>query len=296
MILRSWLFAIAASMSASHAPVLAATKAPLSLKPATPWHLDYAADSCRMMRIFGEVDQRIVLLMERFGPGDYFSLVVVGKPVAALRLLDGRPVKVGVRFGPVEGEQELTVMPASLTKLSGFMVSGISFAAIPEELYDGPRRITIEAGRESTVTTLAISRLARNDVILELESMAKPMAAMRKCTDELLTHWGIDVAQHAKRLKDAVPTENPGNWMRSGDYPRQMLIHGQQGLVNFRLMVGPDGKPTSCHIQRSTRPQEFDDAVCRGLMRRASFTPAIGADGKAIVSYFQSSVRFQISA
>ena len=120
------------------------------------------------------------------------------------------------------------------------------------------------------------------------------MAAMRRCTDELLTHWGIDLEQHRHLTRGVRPASNPGNWLNSKDYPTKLLRQGMQGIVQIRLSIDERGKPTACHIQQSTRPAEFDAAVCDGLMRRAEFEPALGAEGEPVPSYWHSSVRFEI--
>jgi hypothetical protein len=73
-----------------------------------------------------------------------------------------------------------------------------------------------------------------------------------------------------------------------------MLGIGQPAIVEFRLSIGADGVPLACHIQETTRPKEFDNAVCKSLMRRARFEPALDATGTAITSYYRNTVRFQI--
>ena len=73
-----------------------------------------------------------------------------------------------------------------------------------------------------------------------------------------------------------------------------MLRDGYEGIVNFRLLVDQAGKPTDCEVQRSTRPKEFDDAVCRAAMRRAEFEPALDAQGKPVPSYWIATVNFRI--
>jgi len=73
-----------------------------------------------------------------------------------------------------------------------------------------------------------------------------------------------------------------------------MLYAGQSAIVEFRMIVSDDGSPASCHIQSTTRPKEFDKAVCGSLMKRARFKPALDADGKPLASYYRNTVRFAI--
>ena len=61
--------------------------------------------------------------------------------------------------------------------------------------------------------------------------MKAVFAAMSNCTDELLDHWGIDVARHRERSRSVMPVSNPAKWMKSTDYPSEMLGKGQPGIV-----------------------------------------------------------------
>jgi len=152
----------------------------------------------------------------------------------------------------------------------------------------------LTADQEATIEWLEVRRGRLRAVRFMLGSMRKPMAAMRACTDELMTHWGIDLDAHRGLTRAAAPKSNPGDWISSRDYPRDLLRKGAQGLVQFRLSISAEGMPTQCHIQQSTRPEGFDKAVCETLMRRARFEPALGANGQPIASFWRSAVRFMM--
>jgi len=116
--------------------------------------------------------------------------------------------------------------------------------------------------------------------------------ALLTCTEELLTHWGIDVPAHRKLKQRPKPKNNPGSWLKPSDYPRDLVAKGAEGIVKFRLMVEETGKVSSCHVQQSTRPAGFDKAVCDTIGRRARFEPALDSEGRPIKSYWRSSARF----
>jgi outer membrane biosynthesis protein TonB len=124
--------------------------------------------------------------------------------------------------------------------------------------------------------------------------MRAPLAALDTCIDNLLTSWGIDVEKHKTLSQQTKPLKSPAKWVVSSDYPVGMLSAGQPALVNFRLSIGPDGAPTGCYIQATTRPKEFDNAVCKSVMKRARFSPALDAQGQPLASYYQNSVYFEI--
>jgi hypothetical protein len=152
----------------------------------------------------------------------------------------------------------------------------------------------ISEDRQKAVRYLRVGKPLRKPVTLETGSMRAPLAALDTCIDNLLISWGVDVEKHKTLRKQAEPLQSPGKWVVSSDYPNNMLSVGQPALVNFRLSIGPDGVPSACHIQATTRPKEFDNAVCKSVMRRARFSPALDATGQPMPSYYQNTVRFQI--
>jgi hypothetical protein len=61
-------------------PGVGTAKEPLRLQPSSKWNVHYAEDSCRMARSFGEGDQKVVLMVDRYQPGDALRLSFIGKP------------------------------------------------------------------------------------------------------------------------------------------------------------------------------------------------------------------------
>ncbi|MFT5329356.1 MAG: TonB family protein [Parasphingorhabdus sp.] len=278
----------------------AAERGPIALEPSSNWTVDYADDSCRLIRKFGAEDEIVFAIFNRFSPGDDFQLTVVGKPVALKH--STRPA--AIQFGPTEAEQE-----------HGF-VAGTMGDGKPALIFHGQMRISplteseqekikksekgvfvlppISEERKAAVTELTIGRPLSRPVTLKLGAMDKPFAALSTCQDELMTHWGIDVKRHRNLSALTRPDGNPGRWVNTNDYPRGMLAKGKEAIVHFRMSVDDKGDPTACNIQQSTRPKDFDDVVCRSLMKRAKFTPARDQQGKPIASYYRNSVRFRI--
>lgn len=124
--------------------------------------------------------------------------------------------------------------------------------------------------------------------------MHKAMAALRQCTWETVEMWGFDVEQQKTLSRKPYPTRPPATRFSPADYPARMLTSRNQGNVHYRLMISEEGKPTACHIQESTRPKDFDDAVCAAVMKRARFHPALDATGKPVPSYWAQTVAFRL--
>lgn len=286
----------------SPASGMAKPKGPLRLAASSQWLVNYAEDSCRMARTFGEGEQRVVLIADRYEPGDLMRLSFYGKPARA-----GADGDVRIRFGPTEAAQEIAFYPATLgEKTPGIILKeGVRiapFTKAEQEAKDSAEDAEdfsfmlpdIGAEREQAVTLIEASRSIREPFVLETGSLGAPLAALRKCTDELLDHWGIDVAKHAGLTRRVMPKNRPSRWMSSNDYPAGMLIQGKRAIVHFRLNVDAEGKPSACHIQQSTRPEAFDTAVCKAIMRNARFEPALDAAGAPIASYWINTVIFHM--
>ena len=277
-----------------------AKKEPLQLKHTSQWNVDYADERCRLIRRFGEGEEQVFAIFDQFGPGEYFRMTLAGKPVKT-SVHDGVAT---IQFGPDEGEQQAGFYLGDLGKDNALIFQIQTRLAPPsseEQAANGKAKkdewielAPVSPERQQAVRTLSISKPLRRTVILETGPMRKPLEAMTKCIDSLMVAWGIDVERHKKLTRVLAPASSPGNWVVSRDYPEKMLSEQQPALVEFRLAVDEQGNPTSCFIQLTSRPKEFDKAVCNALMKRARFVPALDEDAKPIASYYRNSINFRI--
>ena len=288
---------------------------PIKLAPTSAWNVNYADDSCRLARVFGDGKSRTFLLIDRFAPADAFQLTLASKLLTRTTAGSEGWREITIRFGPGESEQIAAMRPASLQNLPALIGSTVVLGFRPDPLApgtempaagnrsDGKQReapdvltpaAQVTPAREAAVNYLEIRGASKEPIVLDLGNMEKPMSALRTCVDELLTRWGVDVEAHKSLTRPPIPTGNPGRWVTSNDYPSSLVARGIQGNIQFRLTVEADGKVSGCAIQQSTRPVEFDETVCRIMSKRARFDPALDADGKPIKSYWRSSFAFII--
>ncbi|MEO9599292.1 hypothetical protein [Parasphingorhabdus sp.] len=265
-----------------------AAEDPLRLEPSSKWVMRHKNDSCRLVRLFGEGDDKMMLVLTRFGPSARFRMTLAGEPVKIHS--DRRPLKV--QFGAHEEEQRI---PFALGEAGGLP----ALVAIKQVRIDGAAKAT-KANRLSKMRYAAVEFMKirvgqKRPVFLETGSLAGPFDAMRTCTNKLMASWGVDAEQHRQRRQSVRPIGKAANWLRSSDYPSDMLRERQPALINFRLSVDENGKATACHIQQTTRPKEFDDAVCEGLIKRSAFSPALDAEGKPMASFWRNQVRFSLN-
>lgn len=280
---------------------IAKEKEPQRLAPSSPWNVHYADDSCRFGRSFGEGDQRIMFSAARYDDGDDLRISFYGKSLK--KNVDG---ELRLRFHPHDHVKKLMFYPATGSNDLPSLVLSSSVRLYDTEEADKRRTDAFAADgsnyqsppvtpeQEAAITGWELSGKFMPHVVLETGSMVAVMATVRQCTDQLLGEWGLDVARHKGLSARAQPITSPASWMTNDDYPRHLAERGVRGIVNFRLMIDADGGVTACHIQQSTRPSEFDEAACKGLMLRAKFKPALDADGQPMPSFYRNSVRFMM--
>ncbi|WP_324749865.1 TonB family protein [Sphingomonas sp. LY54] len=79
-----------------------------------------------------------------------------------------------------------------------------------------------------------------------------------------------------------------GDWIRHNDYPTSALQRGEEGAVEYRVVVSPEGKPENCEVLAITGEEKFGRLTCSLLMRRARFSPATDEAGQPAYGVFHS--------
>lgn len=283
---------IAAALAAS--PGAAQTTAePLEMTPSSVWEADYGEDSCALRRAFksGE-EEEAFLQLRQFGPGDLFEVSVVS------RTLSRTSQAPRVRFEPDEGFFE----PYSPFFLDEGDLHGVQYSDSlrpialkpPGESY--PEWPEAEwPARERSITGLQISRSFERDIVLRTGAMDRPMSAMRTCIDDLLAQWGVDPAKYRALSRDPRPIDLPG-WAQKvqASYPADMVRAGRSGRVFIRLVVGADGRPTSCIPDKRSAETSFGEHACNTSMRHARFEPALDANGAPVASFYTTTLVYQV--
>lgn len=284
---------------------LSAKEETISLPPSSQWNIDYADDSCTLGRKFSSGDKHIAMYITRFEPEDKFELVFIGNLIKKPKSL----ALLTVQFGEFEDEQvhnyyvsktkdgsSAIIVTSSLTISAETNVFNQIFAKKKkknkEEEAVAIKPITAE--REKAIKF--ISFYENKDEIIKLQTgeMKQAFKALRTCTTELVSHWGIDIDRHETKLQSVKPKNDPSKWVTPDDYPRNALLNSEDAIIKFRLKVNDSGKAEECHIQLSIGNESFDQVVCQKVMARARFDPALDKDGNPMTSYYINKVRFHI--
>lgn len=271
-----------------------------NLQPSTGWLMDYAPDSCRLMRSFGSGNDKIIAQMIGYQPGEQFEFNLIGQPMSYVPSSD----YVKVRFGSDGQFARRRAFPGWANDAPAFYLAArldnggsdrwVSEMGDDNKLLNNPKRWLIidnddgpplASGTVSSVSSVTVL-IGQRTVDLKLGSMSKPMAALRECTDDLVKGWGLDPAKQAALASRPQPLGDPFAWLRV-TYPTDLAVNGERALVHFRLMIDAQGRPTSCTVQSKIEiADHFSTPGCAALMRNARFTPARTSTGEAEASYY----------
>jgi TonB family protein len=272
-------------LNASAAGGMEAEKPPETLTRTGKWLVDYDRDACHLAAQFGEGKPAVVAQFTRYEPGDRFDLALIGNRFS----MSEPKVEGKVDFGIAAEPVEVYGLHGNVGKMRAVFLRGLRFDGWQsQEPFDMPARAAPE--QEARITGATIDLRGKRPFRLEFGSLAKPLAQMRLCMDNLVKSWGYDPAQQAAALRPVSAITPPGRWLNSNDYPMNAVRNGHNGLVQFRLDVDPEGKVVGCFILSRTSPDDFADITCRAMTRRARLQPALDAQGKPMRSYYVNKV------
>ncbi len=158
---------------------------PLKIAPSAPWRLDYAANSCTLMREFGVGDDKITLLFDRIKPGDEFQLSIFGKNL----IVGANQTDATIEFAPHGGLQNLSFYQAktddgqaAIILPNETFVMGLkerlskldaAFKAAKEENSATVNMDPVTDAEEGAIVELKIGRPLKNPITLQTGPMGK---------------------------------------------------------------------------------------------------------------------------
>ena len=100
-------------------------------------------------------------------------------------------------------------------------------------------------------------------------------------------------APAAQTVRDLPPASLRG-YISTKDYPAEAFAKGEQGSVEFRVLVGIDGAVKSCTVVKSSGSSALDARTCAIMRERLRFLPARDDEGRPIEDYYSSAVAWRI--
>jgi hypothetical protein len=268
------------------------------VEPNSKWVLDYAPERCVLARAFGTGDQSVTLQIISYGDWNGFHTVLTG-PLVPHPMQPGGSVRVN--FPGDKQERD----PVYALEGSFGTESAAAF-----DLYFGPNKPSTKGLRlmdherwqlaleddqpkpdfDRQVDTIGFELDHGFKVTLHVESMAAPLAALRKCVDDLYRSWGIDPEVQKNLSRPPRPLSTTVSKVQN-HFPASEL-DGANGYVRVRLLVDASGQAKSCVVQAGGVDEAYQKAACDNLTGR--FEPALDKNGQPVSSMYYNAVVYFI--
>jgi hypothetical protein len=294
---------------AAVAPLLMAAVQPIRLQPSSPWVVDYAENSCRLVRTFGEGKDKTKFALESESPGQV-DMLVIGKPLSnyseevparflpvQMKPIKGRSAQAVDTHDPAILWPRVSLLPddtAEEKRSADESRSKLFGRPPPIDLADKARWKAMRQDFAAKATELEIATRRTRPVILETGSLGEAIKTFDECGRESLRDWGVDPDVEEKIVRP-LWAPDVAKWFGPQDYPQAMLVRWEESVVKVRLLVDATGKPTKCTSLSHFKEASFNDVVCDKFMRRAHFEPAELADGTKVPSYYTNIVVFRMA-
>lgn len=244
-------------------------------QPAQHWTVDRSDNACLLTREYGTPDATAAI---------GFNAQPLGQSVQVILLTPGSAA--ASRF-----DHALLVLEPSGRSFDGLLVS---YALKEREQTLGTLSVDADIAEELRATShVAVERKGAPRLRFAVPGIGKAFAALRTCQDDLLRGWGVDPGER-DRVRTEAHGANPAAWVRSADYPAAALRAHVQGVSSILWAVGLDGRVAACRVVKSSGTAALDQAACSTIARRGRYTPALGLDGKPMVTHFMRNVVWRL--
>jgi hypothetical protein len=256
--------------------------------PMGGWNVDYGEKKCRLVRIFGTEEDPYFLSFEQAAPGPFFGLVIAGSELKRYR--SARSLEIGLQNDVAlrdlgyfyRGDVE-TFGPAVIKSSFGLRNEASS--------YESAIGISVD---EAAKIDRIVLRRGKRTLSLETGNMRAPFEALNTCTIDLLGSWGLDPEKHR--------SFTPATWTNQvfvakklqENYPVQARRRGEQAIFRFHVIVEADGSVSKCEQVESTETRLLETPACQEMMRRATFAPALDADGAPMRSFYSTTISYRL--
>jgi hypothetical protein len=259
-------------------------------KPSGAWTADFGEDYCRLSRNFTDGTEEISLAVERVQPGNFARIVMVGDGMKLYR----RATTIGYRFMPSGNDRQGPLLRSDTAEGKQYLNLDLVMFAPPAPPPAPGAAFPIYNRAAEQDFAKGINGIVFTDGLLEpvqfdTGSLKSPIEAMQLCADDLLAYWGLDAARHAAMTKIAWPSNDSTKWLPARAIPFQDFQKLGGGANQIRVMVSADGKPTDCKIQGATLDAGTNAVICKAIMEKGAFAPALDAEGKPMASYWMTS-------
>lgn len=243
------------------------------LEPSGKWTIEYAENMCVLSRDYGRGADAVTIALRTLPLSSVGEIIVIShKPHGIAKEGEG---KVAIGTAGVLQPAPYSTYPI---KARGIQLTTLSVPIIQKE--DLQEAGMIRAAADGW------------DYRLALRGVKPALAALDACGRDLLRGWGFDPDESSWIATKA--RGNIASWLQNDDYPPEAIHEGQHGDSIIGWTIGLDGRASDCRVLQTSRVPSLDQAACRAIVRRAKYEPAIGLDGKPMVSHGTTKVSWKL--
>lgn len=250
------------------------------MTPSGKWNVDYGATACMLGRTYGAGKTETVLALRQVPLSSALELMVyTNDRSATMRLGQARVSITGVSIaggGSYEGRYESFPTQAAGKRMTRLPVDSTVFETLPAD----------------PVLTVAPDKMP--GWAFSIPNAKAAFEALATCNDSTVKLWGVDPTERARIAQPAQATGPLADWIGPHDYPKTVLSKGAQGSSTVLWTINLDGRATDCRIVVTSGEAELDKAACDAITRRARYTPALGFDGKPMISHSSRMVKWSL--
>lgn len=268
----------------------------VTLRPSSSWALDYGENRCRIVRTFGDEEEKTIFYLEQRQPSDNVTWVVGGALVEQLHAKYKFTVKFGPGFAPFEIKPKVAMTLGEF----GDAISGYGFKEQSEDQDESAEAQPVglpvlEVDQGKAVDWIEISRGSKT-YRLNTGNLGPVFEAMNSCMLDLVKFWGADPEILRKR-KTLPKVTNLGKVARmvQEHFPSDALRKRAQADLLIRVLVEADGTASKCFIHGITNAEQFDNEACVVFLEAAKFEPALDMDGRPVASYYINRILYRVN-
>ncbi|MES2421246.1 MAG: energy transducer TonB [Pseudomonadota bacterium] len=257
------------------AAALAEPSATAPLTPSGKWNVDYGVTACTLGRTYATGKAETVLVLRRLPLGSWLELMVYTN----------------------HRNTEMRLGQATITVTGGGSDTS-RYESFPTQVA-GKRmtRMPVDITLFETLPADAVLQVSPEKMpgwAFVMPNAKAAFEALAKCNDATVKLWGIDPTERSRIAQPAKATGSPETWISTSDYPMTVVGQGAQGTSTILWTIGLDGRATDCRTVVTSGEPVLDKAACQAITARARYTPALGFDGKPMISHNTRKVTWRL--
>lgn len=237
----------------------------LTASPTINWSIDYAQNACVLRRDFTTEHGLLAFQIEKASLDARAEVLLYSNVIG-----DGEG-DLSLSLAHLEGYEQLEV--AETSRL-GRSFTGVMASVLIDR--DKLAQISPATG------VLAVGAF-ETPVLLETGDLASPLDALQMCVDDLLAGWGLDV-DVARTSVEPVKRRNFDKWARNmiRRAPQRALPRSGSIAFDVHIVVGIEGKPTSCIHEAPEEFSELGEYSCEAILEQAEYESAKDGNGNPV--------------